>query len=411
MQILYLSHCVPNPPDKGEKIRAYHVLKHLALTHAVHLVCFARSEREEAAARELDRTCASVYVERFCPPVALARAAARFGIGRCLTLSYYESARMRAYVASLPRPEVTVAYSTAMAQYAPEGVPLLLDMTDVDSEKWFGYAATRRFGWVYAMEGRRLRSKEAEWARRATMTTVVTEAEAALLRSFVPDAVIRCSGNGVDFDTFDPERTPRLPELDGRRFLVFLGAMGYHPNIDAVCWFSREVFPELRRRNPALEFLIVGRDPARAVRRLSERAGVSVVGTVADVRPYLAGSLAVVAPLRIARGVQNKVLEALAMGKRVMASPAVCETFGTNLPEGLVRCESTTDYAGYDGGPTDGSIRRRAAEQFRWEKSLETISLELSKIRGGVAPKCPKMGLGSFGTATCGRRPSQRVSG
>jgi sugar transferase (PEP-CTERM/EpsH1 system associated) len=386
MQILYLSHCVPNPPDKGEKIRAYHVLKHLSRTHAVRVVCFARSEAEVAAAQELQATCSSVYVERLRPAVALTRAAVRFGAGSCLTLSYYESAGMKAYVDSLPRPEVTVAYSTAMAQYAPDEVPLLLDMTDVDSEKWFGYARTRRFGWVYAMEGRRLRSKEAEWARRAEATTVVTEAEAALLRSIVPDATIRCSGNGVDFDTFDPERTPHLPELEGRRFLVFLGAMGYHPNIDAVCWFSREVFPELRRRNPGLEFLIVGRDPARAVRRLSEQAGVSVVGTVPDVRPYLAGSLAVVAPLRIARGVQNKVLEALAMGKRVMASTAVCETFGGNLPDGLVQCESVAEYAGYDGAPADGPIRRRASEQFRWERSLETISLELSKIRGRWNP-------------------------
>ena len=287
-------------------------------------------------------------------------------------------------------PEVTVAYSTAMAQYAPDEVPLLLDMTDVDSEKWFGYARTRRFGWVYAMEGRRLRSKEAEWARRAKTTTVVTEAEAALLRSIVPDATIRCSGNGVDFDYFDPERTPKLSELEGRRFLVFLGAMGYHPNIDAVRWFSQEIFPKLRRRNPALEFLIVGRDPTRQVRRLGEQAGVSVVGTVPDVRPYLAGALAVVAPLRIARGVQNKVLEALAMGKRVMASAAVCETFGGDLPEGLVRCESVAEYATYDGAPADGSIRQRASEQFRWDASLETISLQLSKICGEEAPSVRK---------------------
>jgi sugar transferase (PEP-CTERM/EpsH1 system associated) len=383
MQILYLSHCVPNPPDKGEKIRAYHVLKHLARTHAVHVVCFARSQEEEAGARELARTSASVYVERFSPTVALARAAARFGIGGCLTLSYYQSARMRAYVESLPRPEATVAYSTAMAQYAPEGVPLLLDMTDVDSEKWFGYGRTRRLGWVYAMEGRRLQRHEVEYARRAKMTTVVTESEAALLRSIVPDAMVRCSENGVDCDTFDPKQTPRLPELDGRRFLVFLGAMGYHPNIDAVCWFSREVFPELRRQDPSLEFLIVGRDPARPVRRLAGQAGVSVVGTVPDVRPYLAGSLAVVAPLRIARGVQNKVLEALAMGKRVMASAAVCETFGGDLPEGLVRCETTADYAGYVGASAAARIRRRASVQFRWERSLETISLELSKICEG----------------------------
>jgi glycosyltransferase involved in cell wall biosynthesis len=117
---------------------------------------------------------------------------------------------------------------------------------------------------------------------------------------------------------------------------------------------------------------------------------VTVVGTVPDVRPYLAGALAVVAPLRIARGVQNKVLEALAMGKQVMASTAVCKTFGGELPEGLVQCESVAEYAGYAGAPADGSIRQRASEQFRWDASLETISLELSKIRGGWNPSVRK---------------------
>jgi sugar transferase (PEP-CTERM/EpsH1 system associated) len=380
MQILYLSHCVPNPPDKGEKIRAYHVLKHLSRTHAVRVVCFAKSEAEVAAARELEETCSSVYVERLRPTLALAVAALGFAAGRCLTSSFYGSARMRAYVGRLPRSDVTVAYSTAMAQYAPEGVPLLLDMTDVDSEKWLGYSRTRQLGWVYAVEGRRLRRMEVEGARRARLTTLVTEAEASLLRGIVPEATIGCSENGVDFEYFDPGRTPRLAELQGRRYLVFVGAMGYHPNVDGVCWFAREVFPELRRRDGGIELLIVGRDPARPVRRLEELAGVTVVGTVPDVRPYLAGALAMVVPLRIARGVQNKVLEALAMGKRVMASPAVCATFGDKLPEGVVRCESVAEYEAYEGVQMDAAIRGGACEQFRWERSLETISSEISRI-------------------------------
>jgi sugar transferase (PEP-CTERM/EpsH1 system associated) len=382
MRVLYLTHCVPDPPDKGEKIRAHHVLRRLTRRHEVHLVCFARDRAEMEAARALEGCCASVHVALLRKGPALARGSVRFALGGSLTEGFYASRRLRSAVAGM-RLDAAVAYSTPMAQYAPSGVPLVLDMTDVDSEKWLGYGRTRRPGFLYSAEGRRLRLLEKSFARRACVTLLATEPEEALLRGFAPDAATRTMGNGVDLERFDPAVSPRLPELEGRRFLVFVGAMDYYPNADGACWFAREVYPGLRRLDPGLELFLVGRDPVQAVRKLAGEAGVSVTGTVKDVRPYLAGALAAVAPLRIARGIQNKVLEALAMGKRVLASQAVCETFGSSLPLGVTVCRTAEEFmagiSGSEGGSAE-AIRRAAAERFCWERTLNVLDETLEGI-------------------------------
>ncbi len=140
--------------------------------------------------------------------------------------------------------------------------------------------------------------------------------------------------NGVDFEYFDPDKVTAAP-ASGKRNLVFTGTMDYQPNIEAACGFVSEILPELRRADPAVEFTVVGRNPPREVLRLAETPGVHVTGSVPDVRPYLKAAHAVVAPLRIARGIQNKVLEGLAMGKLVFVSPAVALTFGSGLPPGV----------------------------------------------------------------------------
>jgi sugar transferase (PEP-CTERM/EpsH1 system associated) len=367
MDLLYLSHCVPNPPDKGEKIRAHHILHALAAAgHRVHLAAFARRPSDLAAARELAPACASVHVEPLSRG-ALPRAAWKFLTGGCLTTAYFDSRTLRAYIDGLARTvplAASLVYTAAMAQYAPPDLPLLLDMTDVDSEKWLQYSRMRPGGPLYALEGRRLRRFEIAAARRARCTFLATEAERALLDAIAPGAVTATLENGVDFDFFDPARVEPLPELQGRRYLVFIGVMDYYPNIDAVRWFASEVLPQLRRRDPGLEFLIVGRSPARAVRRLHGTGGVTVTGGVPDVRPYLAAARAVVAPLRLARGIQNKVLEALAMDKPVLASPEICRTFGPRLPNGVIECRSPEDY--WFSGPSS-HIRQSALRHFSWD--------------------------------------------
>jgi glycosyltransferase involved in cell wall biosynthesis len=155
--------------------------------------------------------------------------------------------------------------------------------------------------------------------------------------------------------------------------------MNYFPNADAACWFARECLPGLRRRVPGAGFLAVGRNPSAAVRKLGALPGVRVTGKVADVRPYLRGASAVVAPLRMARGIQNKVLEALAMGRRVFASSAVCDTLAPRLPHGVVRCDAPEEWIGalaaeFARPPEpDPAIRRAARERFSWERNLDPL--------------------------------------
>ena len=386
MDILYLSHCVPNPPNKGEKIRAFHELNHLSKKYRVHLACFARNADEIRDAEVLKDRCASVYVEPFSRSRALADAAVCFGFGGCLTTSFYGSRRMRRYVESLRKLPLsaTLVYSSAMAQYAPSQVPMWLDMVDVDSEKWTQLGRTRWPGMAYKIEGHRLRTREAKFAERAACTFVVTPQEQDLLKAIAPGAKTVCASNGVDFDYFDPSLPSEAADLESRRFVAFVGSMDYYPNVEACDWFATSVLPQLRSRWTDLEFFIVGRNPTRAVRRLAKLPGVVVTGGIPDVRPYLALARSMVAPLNIACGMQNKVLEALAMGKSVHASPAVAKTFSAALPHGVVICNSDADYvreidavAGSLNAP-DLKIRKSAQARFSWSRSLERITAEMA---------------------------------
>jgi glycosyltransferase involved in cell wall biosynthesis len=214
---------------------------------------------------------------------------------------------------------------------------------------------------------------------------VTTRNEAAVLRGIAPEAQISVVENGVDATYFDGLSRP-LPGRRPGRFVTFVGTMDYPPNIDAAVRFTNEIFPQLRRRIPDLQFVVVGRNPARAVRELQRREGVQVTGAVPDVRPYLARACAVVAPLALARGIQNKVLEALAMGRRVFASAAVCRTFGRDLPAGVIGCSSNQDFleaiegAAAEMPACDTAIRRAAIDRFCWTRNASRIGNEMERI-------------------------------
>jgi sugar transferase (PEP-CTERM/EpsH1 system associated) len=384
MDILYLAHCAPFPADKGEKFRAHWESKLLARTNRIHLVCFARTPQEMHSTLAAGSEFASVHVELLSPKRALVSAAVRFVAGGCLNVDFYSSRGVRQHIEHLSkRVEITaaVAYSLAMVPYVPAGVPYVLDMQDVDSEKWFQYSRLRWPGFLYAIEARRLRKLEVELARPAAGTLFTTRPEEMLFRSFAGENLRTASmENGVLFDQFDPAAAPRLAELHGRRFLLFVGTMDYHPNVDAVCWFAESVFPELRKRDPSLEFLIVGRNPTPQVARLEKIPNVTVTGAVQDPSPYLADALALVAPMRIARGIQNKVLEAIAMSKWSLASPEVCKCFGEELPRGIIPCATPADYCGAlsrDLSTPDPGIREQGRRRFSWETNLQVFLNEV----------------------------------
>lgn len=381
MDLLYLSHCVPNPPNKGEKIRAHYELKALARRHNVHLACFAREPDELEEARQLLDCCASVYVAPLFPfSLHVARAGLQFLRGTSLNVGFYSSQEMRQDIAALRTTHQlggAVAFTSVMAEFVPPDLPFIMDLTDVDSEKWYQYSRERKPGFLYRVEAGRVRRQEVEQARRASLTLLTTRAEEELFRGFAGPVRTDTMENGVDFDYFDPVRTAADAKLMGRRYLLFVGSMDYYPNASAAERFARQVFPALRQARPDLEFLIVGRKPSPALFALGQVEGVEVVGSVDDVRPYYRHAEAMVAPLHIARGIQNKVLEALSMDVPVLASEAICQTFGQELPLGVLRCASVEDYARVS---QLRGIRRGARARFSWSSNLSLLTEAVDRL-------------------------------
>ena len=362
-KVLAVTHRVPYPPDKGDRIRTYHLLRFLARRAEIHLACLADEPPPPGAAARLNELCARVTVA----PVGRsrwARAAASLARGRSATEGAFRSPELAEVLAGWGR---TTAYDAAFASgsgVAPylrpgalRGVPAVVDLVDVDSQKWLDYAAASAFpkSRLYRLEGRRLRTLEAEVCGWAKAVTLVSEAEAELFRTFAPGGNVRVVTNGVDLDYFRPAAgttpggrsvpngTVAYGEGEG---CVFVGAMDYRPNVDAACWFCCEVWPAVRRRRPGATFRVVGRRPAAAVRRLASLPGVEVVGPVPDVRPYLHGAAVAVAPLRLGRGLQNKVLEAMAAGRPVVASPQAVAGLGRGSGLPAVIAASPEEWAG-----------------------------------------------------------------
>jgi sugar transferase (PEP-CTERM/EpsH1 system associated) len=322
--VLCLAHRLPYPPDKGDRIRTFHLLQFLAGRARVHLACLAD---EPVGAEEM------AGLERYCERVAIvpvgrwgrrARALASLARGGTATEGAFDVPQLRAVVrrwACETNFHAALGTASSMVPYLRlkelAGVPVVIDLVDVDSQKWFDYAAAGGGprAWLHRTEGRRLRRLEQALPTWARAVTLVGEAEAALYRRFAAPGTVRAITNGVDLEYFRPG-----PEAAGP-VCVFVGALDYHPNVDGANWFCREVWPQIVCRRPGAKFLLVGRRPAPAVRRLGDLPGVELVGQVPDVRPHVARSAVTVVPLRIARGVQNKVLESLAMAKPTVASP------------------------------------------------------------------------------------------
>ncbi len=329
--LLYLTHRLPYPPNKGDKITTFHLLRHLAARYDVYLGTFVDAAEDDPHRSALTRYCAALHAPRLRPRLATIGATTGFVRGEALTLSYYRSRAMTRWVERIVRTHGiarAVVYSSAMAQYVQHlaGLHTVLHFADVDSAKWSDYANAVRWplSAVYRREARTLLAFERAAARRAAACSLVTDAEAALFARLAPECASKVCvvRNGVDTDYFAPLPERASPFACDEVAIVFTGVMDYRPNIDAVDWFAREVLPALLTEQTRLRFYIVGMNPAPAVRALTRDRHVVVTGKVPDVRPYLQHARVVVAPLRIARGVQNKVLEAMAMQRPVVVAAA-----------------------------------------------------------------------------------------
>jgi sugar transferase (PEP-CTERM/EpsH1 system associated) len=380
--LLFLAQRIPYPPNKGDKIRSWQILRHLATRYRVHLGCLYDDADDAQYIPYLSEICASLC----CRPLHRARAKLRlpasFAKGEPITLGHFRDARLGQWVDELVqrrRPSRAYIFSSAMAPYLINhqlGVRVL-DMVDVDSEKWRAFATTARLPWrqIYAREGRRLLQFERRAALEFDATLFATPAEARLFTSLAPEAASRVAAmrNGVDLHYFDPSQPSANPYPRPVPVAVFTGAMDYWPNIEAATWFVHAILPIIRAHRREFEFWIVGRNPTSAILRFARSAGVFVTGAVPDVRPYLAHSAVAVAPMTIARGVQNKVIEAMAMAKPVVATPGTGAAVDAAGGEEIFIASSPHDFAAaieavLSGRHTTLGARARARieKDYRW---------------------------------------------
>ncbi len=351
MKILYIAHRIPYPPDKGDKIRSFHQIQHLSKKHEVHLVCFVDEKGDLPYARALEKYCASVDVV-FRGKLAsrcLAFQALLFSKEPLSVASFYSAELAQKITHTLGREayDKIFVFSSAMARYVKHisHIPKVMDFVDVDSEKWQLYAQYHPFplSWIYRLEVARLSRYEENIARIFEHSIFVSEKEAALFRQRVGGKPISVIPNGVDLDYFCPDGAGRSSHTQPS--IVFTGAMDYFPNVDAVRYFCSKIFPRVREAVPEVGFYIVGRNPTRQVRGLGSQPGVVVTGYVPDVRPYLAKAWVAIAPLRIARGLQNKILEAMAMGLPVVGTSEAFQGTRARREDGIRMADDSKSFA------------------------------------------------------------------
>jgi sugar transferase (PEP-CTERM/EpsH1 system associated) len=329
-RILYITHRVPWPPDRGDRIRTWNVLKFLATRATVDLICLADEPVSHSTMAELRPVTQRLAVIPHTGIRRYARGLWSLLTGRTVTEGLFESPQLRSRVRDWSHEhsyDAVLASSSGIARYILPPVcesasirARWVDLIDVDSQKWFDYSAAAAFPMsiVYRTEGRRLRRVEQQLAQKCDRLLVVSEAEQNLFRSFCPTPNIAAAGNGVDTQYF----SANIDQTADPFSCVFVGVMNYRPNVDAVVWFAESVWPQIRSAFPAAVFRIVGKSPCAEVCALAKQPGIEVVGSVPDVRPWLNRSACVVVPLRIARGVQNKVLEAMSCARPVICSSA-----------------------------------------------------------------------------------------
>lgn len=391
MRIFFVSQRVPYPPDRGDKITTFAEVKHLSRKHEVHIFCLADGREDLKNCDPLREVVAGVFAVPVDPMRARFRALRALFTGEPLSVAMLAEPKLHREIRSgfeRLRPDLILVYSSNVAQFAEpfSETPRIMQIGELDSHKWRAYA--ERFGipmrWVYRLEGKRLFNYERRITGSFSHSLVCTEAEAADFHRLLPRVPLTIVGNGVDLTYFAPAGRPKVP---GR--MAFTGVMDYAPNVDAVAWFCTEILPRIRREVPEAGLTICGSRPSREVMRLGRLPGVTVTGRVPDVRPYLDEAEVFVCPLRIARGIQNKVLEAMAMGLPVVSSTPAWR--GTAIPPGngiLVADEPELFAAEVVRLLRDPAFRSEmgmgahaaVADKFSWERQLATLDSVVEKL-------------------------------
>ena len=398
MRILLLTHRLPYPPNKGDKIRTFNVLEYLAKRHAVFLACPVDDAADLEYVPELERRCKGVLAVHNGRPRATA--ALQSGLtGTSITVRHFHSRELQDRLDELldrQQFDAVLCFSSPMAEYVFRSRHVdgqlrralrVMDLIDVDSFKWRQYAqrSSIPMRWVYRYEAARLADYERRIAQSFDELLLVSEQE----REYLPDGIsadkVHAISNGVDLDYFSPIAT--TPVSGSAPTLVFTGVMDYWPNVDGVQWFADEVLPQIQAQMPGARFVIVGSKPVESVRRLASRSGIEVTGFVDDVRTYVAAAAVCVVPLKIARGLQNKVLEAMAMGKAVVGTPQAMEGIRAAVGEDVIAADDAAAFAAAVldllGAPQRaaqiGANARRCVERgYSWAANLRALDDMLS---------------------------------
>jgi len=330
-KLLFLVHRLPFPPNKGDKISSNNMLNYFSGRWRVHLGTFVDDPDDWQFADRVREKCEDSCIVNLPRRKRLTGSLRGLATGQALSLAYYDDSTLQDWVSASVRrecPDAVLLFSAVMGRFVkdiiPAQVPVVFDAEDVDSEKWRSYAAARRWpvSWLYRREADKLLAYERDMAASTHVSVFVSAEEAALFKRLAPESAAKAHyrTQGVNSAYFDPALDYDNPYDAGQKVLVFTGAMDYWPNVEAVKWFCDHVLEPVREREPDVLFCIVGMKPTEEVRQLATRPGVRVTGGVPDVRPYLHHALAACLPLQLARGIQNKALEAMAMGLPVLAT-------------------------------------------------------------------------------------------
>jgi sugar transferase (PEP-CTERM/EpsH1 system associated) len=377
MRVLFITHRLPYAPNRGDRIRAYHMLRTLGASAEIDVISLVHDAAEAARVEDVARFVSSVRAVRVTAVVNRVRALASLATARPLTHVLLHAPALPEAIASSARqqPDVVLAYCTGVAPAAFDpvlrGTPVVLDTVDVDSGKWGELAARTHspLRWIYRREARLLSQFESDAARHAFATIVVNARERDALTRLAPSARIEVIENGVDVQAL----TPSGPPTDSSD-VIFCGVLNYAPNVEAISWLVRHVWPLVRARADSARLVLVGSSPTREIQQLGRNGVAVVTGSVADVRPYLWRAAVSVAPLQVARGVQNKVLEAVAAGLPAVITPAVRD----GLPlEVLPACTIASEPSAFADAVVN-LLRRSAAErrQLAARASLESLTWE-----------------------------------
>lgn len=402
MRILYLVHRFPYPPDKGDKIRSFHWLHSLTRHHEVHLVTLIDDPTDAVHMPEVESRCASVVVVPMRKFASKLRALCALISGASLSLALFQERQAHAAARQVLQDhdiDLILEFSAATAKFLVVGdevasvfvegqnarrIPRVLDMVDVDSQKFFGYAGVsspaKRM--LLQLEAKRLRKFERECVQEHDATLLCTDQEADLLRDFADVGRIAHVKNGAVLP-------PNIPDCGARPHLVFVGAMDYQANVDAVVWGAEEIMPLILKTHPDARFLIVGRNPTKEVKALASLPGIEVHENAPDVGVFLRGAAAALIPLRVAQGIQNKVLEAMAHRLPVITNPRVAAALDATPGTDILVAASPSEYARHVTAMLDspeasqaiGDAGRALVEKdFTWEASYDALEAVLQDV-------------------------------